>query len=113
MADLSFSVLIAWIIAGMFATSGLLHLAGPRFIREAYERWNFPRKFYRVTGIVEVLTAAFLANPLTRLWGIALAALTMFVAVVTLLNNKQYAYTVPGILVMLALIPAALSAAAF
>jgi hypothetical protein len=37
----------------------------------------------------------------------------MFVAVVTLLNNKQYAYTVPGILVMLALIPASLSAAAF
>jgi hypothetical protein len=113
MADLSFSVFIAWAIAAMFAASGLLHLAGPRFVREAYERWNFPRNFHRVTGFVEVLTAAFLAHPLTRLWGIALAALTMFVAVVTLLNNRQYAYTVPGILVMLALIPASLSAAAF
>jgi len=113
MADVSFSVFTAWAIAGMFAASALLHLAGPRFIREAYDRWNFPRKFYRVTGIVELITAAFLSNPLTRLWGITLAALTMFVAVVTLLNNKQYAYTVPGILVMLALIPASLSAAAF
>jgi hypothetical protein len=33
--------------------------------------------------------------------------------VVTLLNHRQYAYTVPGILVMLLLIPASLSAAAF
>jgi hypothetical protein len=113
MAEISFSTIMAWAIAGVFAASALLHLAGPRFLREAYERWNFPRQFHRVTGIIELLTAAFLANPLTRLWGIALAALTMFVAVVTLLNHRQYAYTVPGILMMLALIPASLSAAAF
>jgi hypothetical protein len=113
MAEITFSTIIAWAIAGVFAASALLHLAGPRFVREAYERWNFPRHFHRVTGIVELLTAAFLANPLTRLWGIALAALTLFVAVVTLLNHRQYAYTVPGILVMLLLIPASLSAAAF
>ena len=111
MADHFISTFIALAIAAMFAVSALVHLAGPRFIREAYERWNFPRKFYRVTGIVELLAAAFLANPITRLWGVTLAALTMFVAVVTLLNNKQYAYTVPGILVMVALIPASLSAA--
>jgi hypothetical protein len=113
MADFSFSVAVAWAIAGMFAASALLHLAGPRFVREAYERWNFPRHFHRVTGLIELLTAAFLANPLTRLWGIALAGLTMFVAVATLLNHRQYAYTVPGILVLLLLIPASLSAAAF
>jgi hypothetical protein len=110
MADLSFSVFVAWLLAGMFAISAVIHLAGPRFIRDAYSRWNFPPKFYRVTGIVELLAAAFLANPITRIWGVTLAALTMFVAVVTLLNNKQYAYTVPGIVVMVALIPASLSA---
>lgn len=113
MAQFSFSVDIAWSIAALFGASGLLHLLGPRFVREAYDRWNFPRHFHRVTGIIELLTAAFLANPLTRLWGIALAGLTLFVAVVTLLNHRQYAYTVPGILVMLLLIPASLSAAAF
>ncbi|HSM95038.1 MAG TPA: DoxX family protein [Rhizomicrobium sp.] len=111
MADFSFSVIVAWSLAGIFALSGLIQLAGPRFIREAYERWNFPPKFYRVTGVVELMAAAFLASPTTRLWGVALAALTMFVAIVTLLNNKQYAYTVPGIIMMVALIPASLSAA--
>jgi len=110
MADLTFSIFVAWAIAGMFALSALVHLAGPRFIREAYDRWDFPPKFYRVTGIIELLAAAFLANPITRIWGVALAALTMFVAVVTLLSNRQYAYTVPGIIVMVALIPASLSA---
>lgn len=110
MGDFSFSVFMAWSIAVVFATSALIHLAAPRFIREAYDRWDFPPKFYRVTGIVELVAAAFLVNPITRIWGVTLAALTMFVAVVTLLNNKQYAYTVPGILVMVALIPASLSA---
>ena len=62
MADHSVSTFIALTIAAVFAVSALVHLAGPRFIREAYERWNFPRKFYRVTGIVELLAAAFLAR---------------------------------------------------
>src|SRR5580698_2424507 len=109
MYDLAVSELIAWIIAGVFALSALIHLAGPAFVRRAYERWHFPPKFYRVTGVVELLAAAFLANPITRIWGVALAGLVTFTAVITLLNNRQYVYTLPGILVLVALVPASLS----
>ena len=53
---------VAWFIAGIFTASALLHLAAPAFIRNAYERWGFPPKFYRVTAVVELLAAAFLAK---------------------------------------------------
>jgi hypothetical protein len=109
MYDLFVFGLIAWALSGVFALSGLVHLAGPRFIRRAYERWNFPPKFYRVTGCVELLAAGFLADPRTRIWGVVLAGLVTFISVVTLLNNRQYAYTLPGILVLVALVPASLS----
>ena len=101
--------LIAWLIAGIFTASALVHLAAPGFIRRAYEHWGFPPKFYRVTAGVELLAAAFLANPLTRIWGVALAALIMFVAIVKLLEGRQYAYTIPGIVVLVALVPASLA----
>ena len=111
MSEVGFPVIVAWAIAAVFGLSGLVHLAGPRFIRDAYERWNFPAKFYRVTGLAEVLAAAFLSNPITRIWGVVLSALITFVAIVTLLNNRQYAYTAPGILLLIALVPASLAAA--
>jgi hypothetical protein len=101
--------LIAWFIAGLFTASAVLHLAAPGFIRRAYESWGFPPKFYRVTAMAELLAAVFLASPLTRFWGVALAALIMFVAIIKLLEGRQYAYTIPGIVVLLALVPASLA----
>jgi hypothetical protein len=109
MIDSSMSTWFALIIASMFAASAVAHLLGPRFILKAYERWHFPPKFHRVIGIVELLAAAFLAEPITRIWGVALAGLVVFVAVVTLLNNRQYAWSLPGILVLAALVPASVS----
>jgi hypothetical protein len=100
---------IAWVIAGVFIASALVHLAAPPFIRNAYERWGFPPKFYRITALVELVAAAFLSDPITRIWGVALAALIMFVAIVKLLANRQYAYTIPGIVVLIALVPASLA----
>jgi uncharacterized membrane protein YphA (DoxX/SURF4 family) len=100
---------IAWFLAGLFSASALIHLAAPGFVRRAYESWGFPQKFYRVTAVIELMAAAFLANPLTRIWGVALAALIMFVAIVKLLEGRQYAYTIPGIMVLIALVPASLA----
>jgi uncharacterized membrane protein YphA (DoxX/SURF4 family) len=100
---------LAWTLSGVFAIGALVHLAGPQFVQRAYQRWNFPPKFYRVTGVVELLAAAFLASPVTRPWGVALAGMVTFVAVVVLLNNRHYAHTLPGILVLIALVPASLA----
>ncbi|HVZ70274.1 MAG TPA: DoxX family protein [Rhizomicrobium sp.] len=97
------------LLSAVFAASGLIHVLGVGFVQRAYERWHFPPKFYRVTGVVNLLIAAFLAVPVTRIWGAVLAAIVMFIAVVTLLNHRQYAYSFPGMLLMALLVPAFLS----
>jgi hypothetical protein len=109
MQFLSTLTLDAFAVAGVFAASGIVHLSGAGFVRRAYARWHFPPKFYRVTGLLNLLAAIFLMMPVTRIWGAALAAFVTFVAVVTLLNNRQYAYSLPAMLLLAALIPATLA----
>jgi uncharacterized membrane protein YphA (DoxX/SURF4 family) len=98
---------IAWAITGIFVASALVNLAAPAFVKEAYARWQLPPKFYRVTGGLELLAALMLASPFTRLWGAFLAAMITFSAVLVLLNHRQYAYSVPGMLLLVALVPVA------
>ena len=101
--------IIAQSIAVLFAIAGAIQLAGPAFVRRAYERWEMPRKFYRVTGALELIAALFLVNAETRVWGVALGAIITFNAIVTLLKSEQYGWTVPGILLLVALVPASLA----
>ena len=99
----------AWTIASIFGVSGLLHVTGLQRIRRAYLRWDFAPGFYRAAGFVQLLAAFFLALPITRIWGVMLAAAVTFVAIVILLNNRQYALSVPGLILLAALVPAALA----
>ena len=98
---------IAWVVTGVFVASALVNLAAPGFVKEAYARWQLPPKFHRVTGGLELLAAALVASPFTRLWGVVLAAMITFSAVLVLLNHRQYAYSVPGMLLLVALVPVA------
>jgi hypothetical protein len=104
----TFSVL-AFSLAGIFWMIGFIHLLGPRFLDDAFERWNFGSRARRLTGALEIIAALMLAHPQLRGWGIALAALIMFGAVITLLRHEQYLCAVPSIALMVALIPATFS----
>ena len=106
---LSMPTLDALVLTGLFGTSGLLHLAGPRFVRVAYRHWGFPNNAHRVIGILEILAALFLSNPITRIWGVILAGFLIFFATVALLNHGKYIYSLPGLILMLALVPASLA----
>jgi hypothetical protein len=101
--------LIVWIVGSIFALLGLINIAGPRSLRETYARWEFPRRFYLVAGLLEITAAAFLAIPEMRVWGIALAGFIIFGAVITLFNHRRYLFAVPGIMLMVALVPASLA----
>ena len=103
MTSLSFPVLATWSVANAFAVSALVHLAGLRKLRVAYADWGYPRNFHRVVGGSNLIASAFLATPQTRIWGVALAGMILFIAVVTLLNHGRYAYAVPGMVLMAAL----------
>jgi len=105
----STAVIDALLLAALFATSGIVHLTGAGFVQRAYARWQFPPRFYRVAGFLNLAAAVFLAFPITRIWGAVLAGFITFFAVVTLLNNRQYAYSLPGMLMLAALVPAMLA----
>ena len=109
MLALSLPVIAAWSVALVFAASAAIHLRGGRKLRAAYAEWDYPRSFHRIVGISNLLAALFLARPETRIWGVALAAVILFIAVVTLLGHRRYTYALPGMLLMLALPPALLA----
>jgi hypothetical protein len=88
---------------------GMINIAGPRKLRETYANWELPPRFYLVAGVLDVTAAAFLAVPELRLWGIVLAGLIGFGAVVTLFNQRRYLSAVPAIILMIALLPASLA----
>jgi hypothetical protein len=98
--------ILAVSLAALFAGAGALHLVAPPPVRRAYRRWQFARGFYYVVGVAQALAALFLIVPQTRIWGGILAAMILFVAVVSLLNHRKYLYAVPAILIMVALAPA-------
>jgi hypothetical protein len=112
MPVLSLPIIAAWSVALAFAVSAAAHLAGLRRLRAAYAEWEYPHSFHRVVGVSNLVAALFLAIPETRVWGVALAAVILFIAVVTLLNHRRYYYAVPGMLLMLALPPALLATGA-
>jgi hypothetical protein len=107
----SLPVAAAWLVASAFGLSAILHLAGLRALKDMYERWDYRRNSHRVIGVLNAITAAFLAIPQTRLWGVALAAAILFGAVVALLNRRQYLYAIPGMLLLAALPSAFISSA--
>ena len=101
----TFSVLAA-ALAVVFCVIGFIHLLGPRFLRDAFEKWNYGTRVRLVTGALEIMAALMLAHPELRGWGIALAAVIMFGAVVTLLRHEQYLWVAPSMALMAALVPA-------
>jgi hypothetical protein len=96
-------------LAALFAVIGVVQLLGPRFLRDAYARWEYSQSLRIVTGILDIATAALLADPDLRGWGIALGGVLTFGSVVTLLNHRHYAAAGAAILMMVAFVPAALA----
>jgi hypothetical protein len=60
-----------------------------------------------VIGAFELLSAAFLFFPPARMLGLVMAGIIGFFSVVTLLNHRQYGWSVPAMLLFAAVVPAA------
>lgn len=100
---------IALSLSALFAAAALANALAPSFLMAAYDRWEFPRGTHRTAAIFAALAAAFLFMPITRLWGVALAAIIMFATETLLLSRAKYAYAIPGFLIIAALVPASLA----
>ena len=101
--------LIAYSLVALFALAGLVSVTGNSAVRATYRLWHYPRRTHRVVGVLELLTALFLAVPQLRIWGVILGGLIVFFSVVALLNRRHYALSIPGMLLLVSLVPAALA----
>ena len=100
---------IALTLAAIVGVIGIIQLAGPRFVINAYSYWDYPSRVRVATGLLDIIAAAMLAAPVFRGWGIALTAILTFGSVVIFLNHRQYRCAIPAIALMAALIPATAS----
>ena len=99
----------AWMLSAIFAAGAFVHLAGFRFVRGAYARWQYPNGFREVTGTLLALAAIFLSLPLTRFVGLILAGIVMFLSAITLINHRQYTFAAPVVALLFALVPASIA----
>lgn len=108
-ATTGFPSLVAELLALFFALAALLNFCEPAFLKRAYARWDLRPNVHLLAAFFNALAAVFLSMPITRLWGVAVAAIVMFFAEVLLISRKQYAYALPGLIVLAALVPASLA----
>jgi hypothetical protein len=101
--------LIAELLAAFFAAAAFLNFVDPAFLRRTYARWGLRPNINLLAAFLNALAAVFLSMPITRLWGVAVAALVIFFTEILLLSRKQYAYALPGLIIMAALVPASLA----
>ncbi|MCX5541369.1 DoxX family protein [Paraburkholderia sp. CNPSo 3076] len=84
-----------WLLAAGFFGAGLFNAIGPPATQSDYARWGYPRWWGRLTGALEMLSAVLIALPASRVIGLALGALIIAAAVLTVLRHRDFSHLVP------------------
>jgi hypothetical protein len=101
---------VRYTLVAVFALFAAFHALSPSILRRIYRGSDYAIATMRTIAIPLAFAAAFLVVPHTHIWGIALAAFTLFAVIVTLLFRGRYAWAVLGMLALTAL-PIAILAA--
>ncbi|MGD0722487.1 MAG: DoxX family protein [Roseiarcus sp.] len=88
---------MAWLLAFAFAGAGLFNAIGGAAAQAQFLRWGYPAWWNFVTAALEVLGAALVVIPETRIWGLALMAMVMIAAIATLARRREYRHLPPGV----------------
>jgi hypothetical protein len=94
---LSAATLLAFLLALAFLGAGLVNAAGSAAIKDGFVRWGYPRWWNLVTGGLEVLAAALIAVPATRVVGLGLGAAICIAALATVVRHRDYGHVAPGL----------------
>ena len=84
-----------WLLVAALFSAGLFNAIGTRATRESFVRWGYPSWWHRVTGGLEMLSAILIAFPLGRAAGLALGAIIIVVASLTVLRHREYVHLAP------------------
>ena len=87
--------LSVWLLVAGFFGAGLFNAFGTPATQRDFARWGYPRWWGRLTGALEMVCAALIALPVSRMVGLALGALIIAAAVLTVLRHRDYTHLVP------------------
>jgi hypothetical protein len=86
---------VVWLLVVAFFCAGLFNAIGTRATQDDFARWGYPRWWCRVTGGLEILTAALVALPASRSVGMGLGAIIIAAAIVTVLRRREFSHAAP------------------
>ena len=102
--------IVLWLLVVAFFGAGLFNAFGTRATQDDFARWGYPRWWCRVTGGLEIASAALIAVPASRGVGIAFGAVIMAAAIATVLRRREFSHMAPlgvfaALLVLAATVP--------
>jgi hypothetical protein len=101
-------MIVVWLVVAAFLGAGVFNAIGTRATQEDFARWGYPRWWCRVTGGLEIMSAALIALPASRGVGVGLGAIIIGVAILTVLRHREFSHTPPlGLFAALLLVTAA------
>ncbi|WP_321936958.1 DoxX family protein [Paraburkholderia sp. J8-2] len=84
-----------WLLVAGFFGAGIFNAIGTPAAQSDFARWGYPRWWGRLTGTLEVTCALLIALPASRMAGLALGALIIAAAVLTVLRHRDFTHLVP------------------
>ena len=84
-----------WLLVAGFFGAGLFNAISTAATQSDFARWGYPRWWGRATGALEILCAALIALPASRVAGLALGAVIIAAAVLTVLRHCDFSHLVP------------------
>ena len=90
-------VAMAWLLAVALAGAGLFNAIGGAAVQAEFIRWGYPAWWNFVTAALEMLSAALIVLPETRIWGLALGAMVLIAAIATVTWRREYKHLPPSV----------------
>jgi uncharacterized membrane protein YphA (DoxX/SURF4 family) len=88
---------MAWLLALAFAGAGIFNAIGGAVAQAQFLRWGYPAWWNFVTAAFEMLGAALIVLPATRIWGLGLGAMVMIAAIATVIWRREYKHLPPAV----------------
>ena len=88
-------VLSIWFLVVAFAGAGIVNAIGSSGTRSDFTRWGYPRWWGIFTGGLEISSAVLIAFPVSCIVGVALGAVIIAAALLTVLRHREYSHLAP------------------
>ena len=83
-----------WLLVAAFFGAGVFNAIGTSGTQSDFARWGYPRWWNILTGGLEIRSAVLIALPASRIVGLALGAVIIVAAVLTVLRHRDFSHLV-------------------